>query len=78
MSALTQWFPGSIKPARAGVYERDDSKTDMANGNPGYAYFDGKRWRAQSNSVRLAAVRVLDSSHQRLPWRGLADKPEGR
>jgi len=48
---MTPWFPSSIKPVRAGVYEVF-TPNSLANR---YAYFDKKGWRLCASSVESAA-----------------------
>lgn len=70
----TPWFPGHVKPARKGVYER--------KGFGGtYSEWDGKRWLLGANDVDAASdwgdwPRREDrrSFWQDHPWRGLTTK----
>jgi hypothetical protein len=50
MSKMTDWFPSSIKPVHAGVYEVD-TPNSIANK---YAYFDAKGWRLCASCTLIA------------------------
>jgi len=71
---MTPWFPSSIKPVRAGVYEVF-TPNNLANK---YAYFDKNGWQLCGSSVEDATLEVdwMDShcgSSMNLPrskWRG--------
>jgi hypothetical protein len=70
---LTPWFPGDVKPAHPGVYQRH-----YPSGDTWYARWDGKKWHTFWGSVALAARDSCSvSGFQRLPWRGLAHPPKG-
>jgi hypothetical protein len=70
----TPWFPGHVKPARVGVYER--------NGPAGtHSYWTGKFWMLGAWGADAAADwdewplnAPLSSGWQDLPWRGLTTK----
>ena len=42
--SCTPYFPGSVKPARPGVYST--SCADITKLGGAYGYFDGRRWSA--------------------------------
>lgn len=66
----TDWYDGSIKPVRSGVYER---KT-LTHRKYGYAYFGNGKWawdRDTPESARHFADRCSD--FQSSPWRGLTE-----
>jgi hypothetical protein len=70
---FTDWFPGSAKPVRKGVYQRVYTY-GMAK-IPSYCYWDGKQWHAGGLTVD-AAVRNYEDAfmvapRQCLPWRGV-------
>jgi hypothetical protein len=75
---MTPWFPSSIKPVRAGVYEVY-TPNSLANK---YAYFDKKGWRLCASSAESAAKEEdwtyqLSDSSMYLPgskWRGFTEK----
>ena len=79
MSArLTEWFPGEVKPALPGVYQRDyrQAKNEDRIIGVAYSHWDGKQWSLFDATVIGAALsRGLSSCHLRLPWRGLAEDP---
>lgn len=71
---VTDWFDGSIKPARAGVYERDTGNRIS------FSEWDGKKWLLSSGTASGAADwRLFDgysydylwSANQSARWRGL-------
>lgn len=69
---LTPWFPGHIKPARPGVYQRQFNATPDL---PLYSRWDGNAWRVSMSRPDVAAVVCSVSKAQVLPWRGLAQDP---
>lgn len=70
MIVVTPWFPGSVKPARPGVYEREWPHKAL------YAEWTGYQW-LRSTLTAKAAVRQREiSAHQDgIRWRGLANDP---
>ncbi len=70
----TRWFPGSVKPARVGVYQQKNP-----HGIIGYQRWDGAFWYCWAPSVDAAARSMCRAanSFQRDPWRGLASDPKG-
>jgi hypothetical protein len=69
---LTDWFPGSAKPVRKGVYQREYTygKSKQLH----YCYWNGKKWSLAEHTVKLAkerAIVFIDSPRQQLPWRGV-------
>lgn len=70
MATKTAWYPGTVKPARVGVYER------KLFGGLHFSCWDGQQWKlGQRGSITLAADCWLQSGYQSVPWRGLAEKP---
>jgi hypothetical protein len=65
---LTDWFPGSVKPVRKGVYQREYTYGKAKF--PFYCYWNGKQWHASANTVDGAACNFL-APNQSLPWRGV-------
>ena len=74
---MTPWFPSSIKPVRAGVYEVF-TPNNLANK---YAYFDNKGWHLCASSVKEAKLesdwmdshwesRASSMAFPRARWRG--------
>jgi hypothetical protein len=65
---LTDWFPGSVKPVRKGVYQREyiygKAKLSM------YCHWDGKRWLAGGQIVD-GAEHHFPAPNQSLRWRGV-------
>jgi hypothetical protein len=73
---LTPWFPADVKPVRVGVYERDDSATDLGNGHAAYSHWSGSKWGHLCEWTNQAGeFTSLISEYQDLPWRGLASDP---
>jgi hypothetical protein len=80
MSKMTNWFPSSIKPVRAGVYEVDTPNSIFNK----YAYFDKKGWRLCAGDILtakmeknnpdtfIASSMTLSSSK----WRGFTEKQQ--
>jgi hypothetical protein len=69
---LTDWFPGSTKPVRKGVYQREYiyGKSKQLP----YCYWNGKKWSFAEPTVELAkehTIVFIDSPRQQLPWRGV-------
>jgi hypothetical protein len=77
-TSLTDWFPGSAKPTRKGVYERDDTGTVMCDGRPNFSKWDGSKWCSSEVTAESAARNSWESCEQDLPWRGLAENPNAR
>ena len=74
---LTPWFPGTTKPSRVGVYERD-----FFDGCAfAYSLWDGHRWLTGMTSLSAASRAKEESAYQPhngypdFLWRGLANKP---
>ena len=63
---LTPWFPGTVKPARVGVYEREYGQDDFL-----YCRWDGKYWHAWALTPKRAEKAYVLSALQNLPWRGV-------
>jgi hypothetical protein len=75
---VTEWFPSSINPVRAGVYE---VHTPNCKANR-YAYYDAKGWRLCASTIREAKLeKFIDAMScssmvfPRSEWRGLSSKP---
>ena len=70
---LTDWFLGSTKPVRKGVYQREYphfSKTALIQ----YCYWNGKEWGLGEHTVEEAmwyAKVFIPAPCQHLPWRGV-------
>ena len=66
---LTPWFPGSVKPARVGVYERE-----CPNGWRSYNYWTGKTWSSPSPIPKGAEIfKSYRSAYQNVRWRGVME-----
>ena len=66
---LTPWFPGTVKPVRVGVYERQYS---LMRSERLYCHWDGKVWSTWARTPRVALKDAFMSSmFQNLPWRGV-------
>jgi hypothetical protein len=65
---LTPWFPGTVKPVRVGVYERE-----YRTGDVGYCYWNGQIWSWKTTTTPTDALRLQDtrSPYQNIPWRGV-------
>ena len=70
---LTQWFDGSVKPVRDGVYQRRTFSGDVLY----WQFKDGFwRWGGAVSAYSVVLNEPVRSNRQNLPWRGLAQKPE--
>ena len=65
---LTPWFPGTVKPVRVGVYERQYS---LMRSERLYCHWDGKYWYAWAMTPKQAEKAYTLSALQNLPWRGV-------
>jgi hypothetical protein len=76
---LSQWLDGSVRPTLPGVYERNLLPLAMRDHAEipatGYSLWDGEFWMWTRATVHDAAVDIVPSTHQTLPWRGLAYDP---
>lgn len=72
MKKLTDWFKGSQKPARKGVYERRLFESRLV-----HSMWDGRKWLYSRTRAEDAAVDKRTSTYQSAPWRGLAEDPSG-
>ena len=72
--AVTEWFPGHIKPVRVGVYQLESGSRNEI----GYQLWDGKGWgfwcRSPAEAERDAGQYAADD-FQNDRWRGLASDP---
>lgn len=67
---LTPWFPGDVKPVRAGVYETD---SEQIGGTRTFQRWTGKQWGLCTSDASFAPPFM--SAYQNPKWRGLAKKP---
>lgn len=67
----TEWFKGSEKPVRVGVYERDYDVQRTY-----YCYWTGKVFNGGYHTAYRAvnAAPSYESPYQDLPWRGLTEE----
>lgn len=70
----TPWFPGDVKPVRAGVYERQFQHGLTFP----YSRWNGSYWCMSDLNCDDAGCQHEPSSSQFEPWRGLAEKPARR
>ena len=74
MSKLfTNWFSGSIKPVREGVYQRR-MFGEGYNSSLSYSRWDGKYWCVLEYDKYAASTWRVISHYQDLEWRGLNRK----
>lgn len=70
----TDWFPGSVKPVRSGVYERmyTYGKSRVAK----FSHYSPRiGWGLGGATVSEALTFSWDDApNQTLPWRGLTEK----
>ena len=69
----TKWFPGHIKPVRAGIYQVRGVRGDI-----GYQHWDGNYWYYWSESpyVKKFNSAQVATCYQNDAWRGLAQEPK--
>lgn len=78
MSAVTDWFPGHIKPARIGAYEGEFLGDGEWQSGDGDFCWTGASWRYRYNKGGSVGVWIdlrLVIKQGRLRWRGLASDP---
>lgn len=64
----TDWFPGSLKPVRSGIYERKEECLCCASA----IHWNGTRfYRANFNGEVVGYI--SDTDQQRVVWRGLTE-----
>lgn len=68
---LTDWFPGSIKPVRPGVYQQMCGFGERI----GYQKWDGEYWYSREITLEAAHRAPYRAYTQDDPWRGLAYDP---
>jgi hypothetical protein len=73
MPDFTPWFPGDVKPARPGVYQR---KYGAFQEETGYSRWDGKRWYFRATTPEMAARDSTETINPHRAWRGLAEEPK--
>ena len=69
---LTDWFPGSAKPVRKGVYQRE--YTYGKSKQLQYCYWNGKEWGLGNFTVENAMLdgkAFVPSPNQSIRWRGV-------
>jgi hypothetical protein len=69
---LTDWFPGSAKPVRKGVYQRE--YTYGKSKQIQHCYWNGRSWSMGERTAEEAMCNefaFMESPHQQLPWRGV-------
>ena len=62
----TDWFPGTVKPVRNGVYERDYPNSGVV-----FCRFYKGAWLFAHKDSYIASRQLDQSFTQDLPWRGL-------
>lgn len=69
----TDWFPGNVKPIRAGVYEARSPRADIVGA--WYKHFDGEQWAMSRATPERAYDDRLSTpgAHQDWLWRGLSN-----
>jgi len=65
----TDWYPGTTKPVRVGMYERTTTRGYLM-----WSRWDGYYWRIHWHEYEFAKQETLRSGFQELPWRGLTEK----
>ena len=73
--ATTPWFPISVQPVRAGVYQ---VQTNVQPGTQ-YSFWSGTVWKSTTITARAAESQKFHSVWMTRPqaqWRGLAQEPK--
>ncbi len=71
MTAVTEWFPDTIKPCRKGLYQVKTSDDEYH-----YSWFDGRNWNyLRESRYEAYKHRMYLSWSQNREWRGLASNP---
>ena len=77
----TAWFPISVQPVRAGVYQVL-TKTHSGGtilGPVSYSFWNGTTWNSVAHILRSARKQRIPSMWMKWPraqWRGLAQEPK--
>lgn len=78
---LTPWFPPEVKPVHVGEYNASISM------DPGMRrWWDGQEWSLaypasyseKEKKIWRNTVARYSTSHKRIYWRGLKEKPKGK
>jgi hypothetical protein len=69
----TPWFKGKDKPVHVGVFKR---RTTPRGRWIFFSKWDGRLWCVGDENPDVAAKITIYSIHQKLPWCGLAEKPQ--
>lgn len=64
---LTPWIPGTVKPVRAGLYQRLTHSNLVV-----WSKWDGAKWMRCMFTQPNADTQVIESLQQDIPWRGVA------
>lgn len=73
MTERTNWYPGTVKPKRIGLYERN---IKFWHTKIRWSFWNGRFWGGWAGSKAFAvANQNYRSTTQEAPWRGLAAKP---
>ena len=72
LDKMTQWFPGTTKPVRVGIYQIDVSEPTSAFRRPRWSVWDGKKWMLCTHELAYALVMTKPESRQNWEWRGMA------
>ena len=68
---LTEWFDGSEKPVKRGIYQRKFSTERIV-----FSKWNGREWLYSWGNAGGANQATWKSAAQDLPWRGLAEEPK--
>lgn len=75
----TDWFSGTVAPARDGVYEREYADDDGSGDRQRFALFTRGEWKIGNRTVKLAAEQDVQSLYKvgdsDFVWRGLKADP---
>lgn len=75
----TDWFPASVKPVRAGLYETERFQVTDAAAGIRLARWDGFNWRyVESTGLMPAGGRMEMCTRDGDRWRGLTEEAHAR
>jgi hypothetical protein len=75
MTTVTQWFDPKKNPVRIGFYQRDYPIADDLSPD----FWDGSKWyMGLTDGIRNRLYHTSEVMSNTLPWRGLAENPNGR
>lgn len=71
LTDYSEWFPGTQKPVREGIYQR---QFGLGRAAVTYCMWDGARWLLGAASIAEALTYGEASERQEQRWRGLTEQ----